>query len=286
MGANKCDICADETKPLVRPCVNVSCTAKAHSSCLVKHSEEKCTTCQSDIIKRGKFNQSRCLHFLIHQRVLPILTLSMYLLYLYIIISLSFGENFFNYKECSLPTPTKIKWCEELKKLTTCVHTVQGITLLMSDLAVCTDMNNVKWYCEQRPVSDFVAIFLSFILTLPFIIHFIASFISENSTSNNDPDIIRKYNSKYGSLLISIILGITPILYVIQCHVVGFFMLKTYGTEMLKMNNQLIPITFVMGFVINIIIIILGLLIYHHTLEMVETFSDYEFGEIIKDDSA
>lgn len=164
MEANKCHICSDENEPLVRPCTNISCKARAHSSCLAKRSLEKCKECGSDIVKRGKFDRSRCLKFFTQQICLPILTISIYLLYLSVIISLSSGKYFPNIEIC----PTI-----ELEPETEVCHNdlVVDEYWIRHNVQVCHLSPAItEKHCERGIVINLV---MSFLLTVPFLIYFL-----------------------------------------------------------------------------------------------------------------
>lgn len=95
---DKCYICLIEDCPLIKPCVNPSCKAKIHQSCLSLQYKTviNCGICRSDIIKRSKFNPLKCFRFLYYWIFTPILAFIIYVKYLYVILSLSFNSSIHN----------------------------------------------------------------------------------------------------------------------------------------------------------------------------------------------
>lgn len=141
---NKCYICFEETKPLVRPCTNTICTYRAHPSCIGEQykSLKKCGACGSSIIKRTQFNKFKCFNFC-HKLLVSLLSCMAFLLGSPIIIVLSLGKS-----------PIDIKSCSD------------------------NQFEAGEVGCENKAVFNII---VSLILSIPFLFHFVDSLFCQES---------------------------------------------------------------------------------------------------------
>lgn len=142
------------------------------------------------------------------------------------------------------------------------------------NIKFCTNLElNIKEIsCEnEAPFS----ILISFVLSIPFMSYVYTTFIMDKCNNQN---------SMYWSVWKPLNLFTIPVIYILLCHSVGYFIIK-YILDIDEFFTYKTSLAGVVLTVIILIILILGVLIRQYYLSIIDKFSDSEFGEIIKHDN-